>query len=176
MLSSYEQTLQCNTPIEYIGPKSLFDPNFVPSKIIPRKKQARMLHGIVIDALEDEYNVNLNLYGLKGAGKNLQMNHFFRWLKDNRRGLIKESQDALKPLNTAPFYLAKVNCERKDVGHVFFEIVQQMFDYCDLSLKMDALVNATPGKLWKLFQLSAAKHLLRLQGQKNQKIPLLARH
>src|SRR6056297_2275976 len=102
MISSYESTLIRNNNVKYVGPKSLFDPNFVPPKILPRKKQARLIHGLIMDALDDGYSSSINLYGLKGSGKNLQINHFFKWLVEYQKDCIEETAEH-------PFYLTRVD-------------------------------------------------------------------
>ena len=54
-----ESTLALNLPltqeIEYIGAKAIFDPNFIPHKMVPREKPAHLLEGIITDAIEDHF-------------------------------------------------------------------------------------------------------------------------
>ena len=60
--------------ISFIGPQSLYDKNFVPPKFVVRERPSKLLSGIVLDSLSDNYPTNLLLYGLKGTGKNLMAN------------------------------------------------------------------------------------------------------
>ena len=78
--------------IPYVGPRAIFDPNFVPPVFFPQKSQSMLLQGIIQDALEDEYPTNVNLYGLKGTGKNLLVNHFLQWYQKTSSTEIKNEK------------------------------------------------------------------------------------
>ena len=64
--------------IQYVGARSLFDPNFIPPVFIERKKKSDLLQGVITDAIEDQYSTNINFYGLEGIGKNLLVNNFLQ--------------------------------------------------------------------------------------------------
>ena len=165
MISSYESTLIRNNNVKYVGPKSLFDPNFVPPKILPRKKQARLIHGLIMDALDDGYSSSINLYGLKGSGKNLQINHFFKWLVEYQKDCIEETAEH-------PFYLTRVDCERKNMSQIFFNILENAQTFLDRQFDAEKIFEADLSALWNLFQfiISRLKSPLILYLQKAEHI------
>jgi hypothetical protein len=64
------------TKIPFVGPRALFDPNFIPPVFVPDRTHEHELHHILQDAFDHQYSTNLMLLGLKGNGKNLLLNQW----------------------------------------------------------------------------------------------------
>ena len=58
----------------FIGPRALFDPNYVPPKVLYRKKEERTLLSILKDSLTDEFSLNILYQGIQGIGKRVIVN------------------------------------------------------------------------------------------------------
>ncbi len=143
--------IECeNTPtkysdkITYIGARTLFDPNFIPSVIIPQKKTTLRLKGSILDAIEDNYATNVNLYGLKGTGKNLLVNQFF----DECTNMNNDNNT-----DSPQFFLLKINCENKEIDQVFFSILSQLGKKLDYQFKIEEIIQSSPGKLWNVIKI-----------------------
>ncbi|MCK4780025.1 MAG: hypothetical protein KAT57_07555, partial [Candidatus Lokiarchaeota archaeon] len=53
----------------YIGTKALFDPNFIPPRLLYRKKEEDSLFSILNDSISDEFCLNILYQGINGIGK-----------------------------------------------------------------------------------------------------------
>ena len=76
---------------DYIGPRAIFDPDYVPPKILFRKTEVNTLYSILTDSVNDEFPINILYQGIQGIGKKVIIN---KVLKD----LIRDN------LYTSPFY------------------------------------------------------------------------
>ncbi|MFW9937869.1 MAG: hypothetical protein ACFFD5_09480, partial [Candidatus Thorarchaeota archaeon] len=63
----------------YIGPKAIFDPNYVPKQILFRSQEVHSLYSILNDSFSDNFCLNILYQGIQGIGKKVIVN---RVLKD----------------------------------------------------------------------------------------------
>jgi len=63
-----------NIKNEYVGPKAIFDPNFIPPKLLFRKKEENSLYSILNDSITDEFPLNILYQGIQGIGKKVIIN------------------------------------------------------------------------------------------------------
>jgi hypothetical protein len=126
--------------VNFIGAKAIFDPNFIPPKVIMREKPAHSLQGIISDAITDHYTTNVTLYGMKGIGKNL---------------LINMSLDQIKEQflsNNTEVMIVKVDCNKKDLTQIFFNIISQLNPLLSNTLELQDIANLNTSKLWNLLK------------------------
>ena len=136
--------------IQYVGARALFDPNFIPPVFIERKKKSELLHGVITDAIEDQYSTNINFYGLEGIGKNLLVNNF---LQDISIKQVKASLKGKSSRNDNNVYILRVDCSEKDIEQVFFTILGQLCSIIKLQLNFNEILNLTAVKLWNSLKL-----------------------
>lgn len=138
----------------YVGSRALFDPNFIPDVFIAKEKKTQMLEGTLLDAIEDNYATNVNMYGLKGTGKNLFVNHFFKSLPNKLKNPKTRVNNGLNSSSKSPnFLVIKINCEKKELEQIFFTILEQIAREIHFSLKIDEIIHLSPGKLWNIIKI-----------------------
>lgn len=141
---------QKSDKIPYIGARALFDPNFIPPRFIERKKKSEFLRGVILDAIEDEYSTNINLYGLEGIGKNLLVNNFLQNLSvEQLRSSIKGKSNQ----KNQKIYILRVDLSEKEPEQIFFTILSQLSSIIKLQLNFNELLKSTPIKLWNSLKL-----------------------
>ena len=141
----------------YVGPKAIFDPNFIPESRIDRPKQATQLSSLVLDALLDEYATNVNIYGLKGSGKNLLINHFMSWLDAKQQNIENDSDHAKQNVDPGSFLGISVDCAGKEIEQVFFALVDKIGAHLDHSFQAQQIFSLTTPKLWNLLKFLLKK-------------------
>lgn len=146
--ASFLQMKSASEEISYIGPRAIFNPNFLPTKIIPRFKKAEIVHGIIQDAIEDDYATNLTLYGLQGAGKNLIFNVLFEWFE------LQQSTENEK--NTAP-YILSIDCTDQELGQILFSILNRFCKLMEISIRLDEVLTWDTITLWNTFKYLVSK-------------------
>lgn len=149
--SAYLSILSDPSKIQYVGPRAIFNHNYLPPKIIPRQKKTEVLHGIIQDALEDQYNTNLTLYGLKGAGKNLMMNVIFQWFQLQNKTGKSDKSDSLSPI------ILPVDCADQELGQIIFTVLQELCQTLNVSLRLQDAMTWDTITLWNTFKLLLRK-------------------
>ena len=66
--------IKSNVNKNYIGPKALFDPNYIPPHLLYRKKEEDSLFSILNDSLSDEFCLSILYHGIDGIGKKVIVN------------------------------------------------------------------------------------------------------
>ncbi|WP_457557576.1 hypothetical protein [Candidatus Harpocratesius sp.] len=132
----------------YIGPRAIFNSNFIPPKIVPRRKKSELIYGILKDALEDEYATNLTLYGLQGAGKNLLLNLIFKWYQS-------------QPINDEscleiPIIISN-DCRDQELGQLLFEILHNLNDKLEIQINLSDVIQWDAISLWNSFKYLVQK-------------------
>jgi Cdc6-like AAA superfamily ATPase len=165
--NSYLEYINCMTNanmLKYIGPKALFDTNFIPPTFVAREKQANLLQGVVMDAIEDKYATNVNLYGLKGVGKNLMIRHFLQWLKKSQ--ISEEENESNEEFNSKSsksnnpqkkLCIVQVNCEQKEIDQIFIQILMELIKHMEFKIDLQNLIKCNSTKLWNLFKVLMQK-------------------
>ncbi|MHA1519489.1 MAG: hypothetical protein ACTSRK_04835 [Promethearchaeota archaeon] len=146
--NAYLSFLSDPSRISYVGPRAIFNHNFLPPKIIARPKKTEVIQGVIQDALEDNYTTNLTLYGLKGAGKNLMMNVIFQWFQLQNK---EEKADKLSPI------ILPVDCADQELGQIIFTILQELCQIMNIKLKLKEVLAWDTITLWNSFKLLLRK-------------------
>jgi len=155
--------------IKFVGARSLFDPNFIPSVFIERKKKSELLNGLITDAIEDQYSTNINFYGLEGIGKNLLVNNFLQNISLKQ---VKASLKGKSSRNDHNVYILRVDCSEKEVEQIFFSILSQLCSIIKLQLNFNEILNLSEVKLWNSLKLimDRLEHSVILFLQKSENI------
>ncbi len=127
----------------YVGPRALFDPFYLPSELIGLKKEQSSLQSILKDAIQDQYPVMLSLYGLRGIGKTTLTRKSIAAL---------ESSNSNKSQHIDMHY---VNCEEKDSNQIVFSLINGLSRSQNYELEPSSILNATPGN-----QINLLNHLI----------------
>jgi Cdc6-like AAA superfamily ATPase len=86
--------------IAYIGPKALFDPNFIPPHFLIPEKKIQSIQTMLADAIEDHYPLNINVFGIKGSGKNLFLNYSLKNFYLNVQNRVEIESNSSNNLNS----------------------------------------------------------------------------
>ena len=73
------------SPSPFGYPRALFDPNYIPPKLLHRNKELKNFLNIFNSSLnpEDKFNINAYIYGIRGIGKSVFTKYFLRLLKSH---------------------------------------------------------------------------------------------
>ena len=69
-----------------VGPKALFDHNFIPPNLLHRKKEEKSLYSILDDSISDDYSLNILYQGIDGIGKKVIINKVINDLLIQKNG------------------------------------------------------------------------------------------
>ena len=58
------------------SPKGLFDPYYVPEKLLHRDREMDTVSGVYKDSFEDEYGINCLVHGISGVGMTVFSRYF----------------------------------------------------------------------------------------------------
>ena len=78
------------SPSQFGYPRALYDPNYVPPKILHRNNELKSLMNIFHSSLnpEDNFNVNAYIYGIRGIGKTVFTKYFIELLKSQTKEIF----------------------------------------------------------------------------------------
>lgn len=125
----------------YIGPKAIFDENFVPSHILHRDKEINSLSSLLHDALSDSFSLNILYQGIQGIGKKVIVNKVL----DN---LTNESN----------IHRISVNCSGKTLEEIIVTLLSEVCNFNQLNLNYTTLLNSKISDLWNFFKLASKKY------------------
>ena len=121
-----------------IGPVALFDPLYVPPKLLYRKREEESLISILKDAISDSYGMNILYQGFKGIGK---------------KALI------LKILysNFKDCHKINIDCKDKTSEELIFALITSLSSKVNITLDVNDLITANVSRLWNIFKLICQK-------------------
>ncbi|MFX0040784.1 MAG: hypothetical protein ACFFCY_04890 [Promethearchaeota archaeon] len=136
--------IKSNVNKVYIGPKALFDPNYIPPRILYREKEENSLFSILNDSISDEFCLNILYHGMNGIGKKVIVN--------------KVINDILKK-NKNRFKINKicVDCKEKEVQELIFSLINEITRFCNLNLDYQNILNSNLANLWNTFKFICTK-------------------
>jgi len=142
--------VKSNQPNSYIGPRAIFDPNYIPNHILFRSREVHSLYSILNDSFSDDFGLNILYQGIQGIGKKVIIN---RVLKD----LSIRNQYNLN------FQQITVDCKHKNFDDIIVSILTEINSICNFNLDFKCLINSNISELWNIFKLACKKinsHLL----------------
>ncbi|MHA1638026.1 MAG: AAA family ATPase, partial [Candidatus Thorarchaeota archaeon] len=89
-----------------VSPKGLFDPYYVPKKLLHRERELDSIGGIYSDSYNDDYGVNCLVHGITGVGMTVFSRYFLT-------KLVPEAFDA---------YTVYVDAKNKDSLEIISEL------------------------------------------------------
>ncbi len=119
-----------------ISPKGLFDPYYIPERLLHREREMRMIDSVYRDSYEDDYGINCLVHGITGVGMTVFSRYFLT-------RIIPEQFDS---------YTIYVDAKHKDV----LEIVAELNDKIHRLSSKPITVAFDLDKLWMQFKRTAA--------------------
>ncbi len=130
------QTLMRMVRPQRISPKGLFDPYYIPNRLLHREREMRIIDSVYRDSYEDDYGINCLVHGITGVGMTVFSRYFLT-------KIIPEQFDS---------YTIYVDAKHKDV----LEIVAELNDKIHKLSSKPITVAFDLDKLWMQFKRTAA--------------------
>ena len=130
--------------IEYIGPKALFDINYIPPKLLYRVREERNLNSLLCDSVSDNFCCRILYQGFQGIGKKVIINK-----------VIKELQFQNQPNSTV--YDLTVDCKEKDLHEIVFSLITELSRICKFELNLASFLTYSISEIWNTFKLVMSK-------------------
>ncbi len=128
----------------YIGTKALFDPNFIPPRLLYRKKEEDSLFSILNDSISDEFCLNILYQGINGIGKKAIIN---KVLND----LLNQNKDFIQINNVF------VDCKEKNIEEVIFSLLSEIITFSNINIDLRSILNSDISNLWNTFKFISNK-------------------
>jgi hypothetical protein len=128
----------------YVGPRAIFDQDFIPPSILHRQKEENALFSMIKDSLTDNFSINILYQGIEGIGKKVIINKVIRDLNNFHDNEV----------NT---WKIKVNCQEKNLEELIISILSEIDKIHDFKIDFHQILNCNLSDLWKLFKLACQK-------------------
>jgi len=128
----------------YIGPRAIFDQNFIPPKILHRKQEEHSLFSVMNDAITDDFGINIIYQGIEGIGKKVIINKVINDLLNQDK-------------NFSYIYKIKVDCKEKKLEELIISLLSEMNRVYNFNLDFQQILNSNLPNLWNLFKLATQK-------------------
>jgi Cdc6-like AAA superfamily ATPase len=128
----------------FVGPKALFDPNYIPPQILHRKKEQHSLISILTDSISDEFCLNILYQGINGIGKKAVVNKVINDLSIQNKGDVGIQKIC-------------IDCKDKDFEELIFSILTDLTNICKYKVNYNSLLNSNLSHLWNVFKLLCRK-------------------
>lgn len=128
----------------YIGPRALFDPNYIPPKLLHRKKEENSLFSLITDSLSDNFSLNVLYQGIEGIGKKVIVNKVindFSWSSEDPKNRCKIS----------------VDCTGKNFKDLIISLLAEIMVSLNLEFDFNYILNSNISNIWNLFKLTCKK-------------------
>ncbi|MBY8983825.1 MAG: hypothetical protein KGD65_02035 [Candidatus Lokiarchaeota archaeon] len=129
---------------QFVGPKAIFDPNFIPPRILFRKKEVKSLTSILTDSLSDEFCLNILYQGINGIGKKVIVNKVLDDLSIRNNGFNN--------INTV-----NIDCKEKNFEELTFSVLNDLVNISKLNINIESLLTSNLSHLWNIFKLICKK-------------------
>ncbi|MFX0022542.1 MAG: hypothetical protein ACFE9S_09445 [Candidatus Hermodarchaeota archaeon] len=136
--------IKSNVNKNYIGPKALFDPNYIPPNLLYRKKEENSLFSILNDSISDEFCLNILYHGMNGIGKKVIVNKVVN-------DLLEKNKDNFK-INKIT-----IDCKEKDIGELIFSLINDLNSYSNFNIDYQTILNSNLTHLWNTFKFACNK-------------------
>ncbi len=133
----------------FVGPKAIFDPNFIPPRLLFRKREIKSLNSILTDSLSDGFCLNILYQGINGIGK---------------KAIVNKVIDDLLRRNNGYNDIHKVyiDCREKNFEELTFSVLNDLVNISKLNFNFESLLNSNLSHLWNVFKLICKKTDLNL--------------
>lgn len=123
----------------YVGPKALFDPDYIPPHLLYRKKEEDSLFSILNDSISDEFNLNILYQGINGIGKKVIVNKVLNDLLNQNKEFVKINKIC-------------VDCKEKNPEELIFLLLSEINGLSNLNFDVRPLLNSEIHQLWNTFK------------------------
>lgn len=133
----------------FVGPKAIFDPNFIVPRLLFRKREIKSLNSILTDSLSDGFCLNILYQGVNGIGK---------------KAIVNKVIDDLSRRNNGYNDIHKVyiDCREKNFEELTFSVLNDLVNISKLNFNFESLLNSNLSHLWNVFKLICKKTDLNL--------------
>lgn len=129
---------------EYVGPKAIFDPNYIPPQLLYREKEEKSLSSILNDAISDKFYLNILYQGVQGIGKKVIINK-----------VLKDLSIKNKELTT--IHKICIDCKEKTLEDLIFSILTELNHFLDFNFNFNSVINSKISHLWNILKLACKK-------------------
>ncbi|MBN2155709.1 MAG: hypothetical protein JW776_06680 [Candidatus Lokiarchaeota archaeon] len=136
--------------LEYMGPRALFDPHFLPPNLIGLQKERNILKSILSDSIHDQFPLILSLYGLNGVGKTSLTRKVIQELGISQNGLKNNAEEPNLTIQSC-----YVNCEKKKPEEILFFLINTLSNTFDYKIDPRPIMKAT-----MVTQMNLLTHLI----------------
>ena len=131
--------------IKYVGPKAIYDSNFIPPQLLFRKKEENTLSSIIHDSISDHFCFNALYQGIQGIGKKVIVEKVIDDLSRH-----EETTTNIKKFS--------INCKDKNLEELLVSILAEMNKILNLNISLNSIINSDISHLWSIFKLACKKH------------------
>ncbi|MFX0073139.1 MAG: hypothetical protein ACFFAO_18830 [Candidatus Hermodarchaeota archaeon] len=128
----------------YIGPRAIFDPNYVPPQILFRKDEEKSLYCLLNDSISDRFTVNILYQGIQGIGKKVIVN---KVLND----IFTENNEFL------PMYKIYIDCKDKSLEELVFYLLTEIQRFPNVNFNLDSIIDSNISYLWRILKIASKK-------------------
>ncbi|MFX1327049.1 MAG: hypothetical protein ACFE91_02755 [Promethearchaeota archaeon] len=133
-----------NTHKDYVGPKALFDPNYIPPRLLYRKKEEHSLYSVLNDSIYDGFSLNVLYEGINGIGKKVIINKVINDLLNQNKDIHKINKIC-------------VDCREKKIEELIFSLLSDLNSQTNLNIDFRLLLNSDIPHLWNTFKFICNK-------------------
>ena len=126
----------------YIGPRAIFDPNYIPPQLLFRKKELKSLNSLLTDSLYDEFSLNILYQGIQGIGK---------------KSIVNKTLENLSVENKNSIQTIRIDCKEKGPEELIVSLLAEINKESNLSFNINSLLNSKISSLWNTFKLASRK-------------------
>ena len=126
----------------YVGPRAIFDPNYIPPQLLFRKRELKSLNSLLTDSLYDEFSLNILYQGIQGIGK---------------KSIFNKTLENLSVENKNSIQTIKIDCKEKGPEELIVSLLAEINNESNLNFNIDSLLNSKISSLWNTFKLASRK-------------------
>ncbi|MFX1408762.1 MAG: hypothetical protein ACFFA6_00285 [Promethearchaeota archaeon] len=129
---------------EYVGPKAIFDPNYIPPQLLYREKEVQSLYSILDDSIADRFCLNIIYQGIQGIGKKVVVNKVLKDLLAKNKELVN-------------IHKICIDCKEKNLEDLIFSILTELNRFSSFNIDFNSILNSKISHLWNIIKLACKK-------------------
>ena len=128
----------------YVGPRAIFDPLYIPPKILFRENEKTDLFSILRDSFSDGFYLNMLYQGVQGIGKKVIINKTIQELCDAR---------------TFDADIASIcfDCREKNLEELITQMIIELNQIAGTEIDYNIMINSRVSELWNLLKIISKK-------------------
>lgn len=136
--------IKSNVKKNFIGPKALFDPNYIPPRLLYREKEEDSLFSVLNDSISDEFCLNILYQGMSGIGKKVIVNKVINDLLIHNKDYTKIDK-------------VNVDCKEKKLVELIYSLLNELNSISNLNFDFRPILNSDIPQLWNTFKFTCNK-------------------